>query len=144
MCVILILVWFSQPLKLLCLVWYFVGSRISFSKYSFSPYSLVSISVYLPNEIKSVTLWPMDIYLGHLINWKLQKSSSLIGQLIGHSTQLWLAVEKKRINKLSSISPCFDLDPQSLKVTHLTLPPLISSKNVSESFIYSLKILWFI
>ena len=32
----------------------------------------------------------MDIYLGHLINWELQKSSSLIGQLAPVHNCDWL------------------------------------------------------
>ena len=44
----------------------------------------------------------MDIYLGHLINWELQKSSSLIGQLATVHNWDWLT-EDKQINKLSSI-----------------------------------------
>ena len=46
----------------------------------------------------------MDIYLGHLINWELQKLSSLIGQLATVHNCDWL-LKKKRIYKLSSISP---------------------------------------
>ena len=57
----------------------------------------------------------MDIYLGHLINWELQKSSSLIGQLaIVHNCD-WL-LKKKRIYKLSSISPWIYV-PQYMRVS---------------------------
>ena len=49
---------------------------------------------------------PMDIYLGHLINWELQKLSSLIGQLATVHNCDWL-MKKKQIYKLSSISPWY-------------------------------------
>ena len=46
----------------------------------------------------------MDIYLGQLINWVLQKSSTLIGQLATVHNCDWLTKDK-RIYKISSISP---------------------------------------